>query len=188
VVDGASRRHATQFASVSNGDLLARCAAGDQSAWSEIVSRYERLIFAIPVREGLAPDDAADVTQDTFAALLRSISSVEDPERLGSWLMTVARRLTWHRRHIVRANRVIDAEERDETPHEGLVQALWVYEAIRGLGEPCREMITSLFFDPAEPSYAEIALRMQLPIGSLGPMRSRCLERLRKILDAESPT
>jgi RNA polymerase sigma factor (sigma-70 family) len=162
--------------------------AGDQYAWSEIVSRYERLIFAIPVREGLSPDDAADVAQDTFAALLRSIATVEDPERLGSWLMTVARRLTWHRRHIVRAARMVDAEQRDETPHDGLVQALWVYEAIQRLGEPCREMITSLFFDPAEPSYAEIALRMQLPMGSLGPMRSRCLEQLRRILDAEPPT
>lgn len=172
--------HARQTA---NRELLDRCVLGDQAAWSELVARYERLIYAIPIREGLSVDDAADITQDTFAALLRSVSTVDDPDRLGSWLMTVARRLTWHRRHIVRSIRPVEPIEPSESPHDDLVHALWVYEAVKDLGEPCSEIILALFFDPAEPSYAQLAVRMGRPIGSLGPMRSRCLGQLKRALE-----
>lgn len=182
--DHAARVGACHLAPPTNEALLRGCANGDQTAWIELVAKYERLIFAIPMREGLSQDDAADITQDTFAALLRSVSTIEDPERLGSWLMTVARRLTWHRRHIVRSVHPVDATPDDENPQDDLVNALWVYESVRSLGEPCAEMITALFFEPNEPSYAQIAVRMGRPIGSLGSLRSRCLARLKAVLES----
>lgn len=164
--------------------LLERCADGDEVAWDEIVSRYERLVYAIPVREGLDPDAAADVTQETFAALIRSLDRITEPERLGAWLMTVSRRLTWRRRAQVRATsplETIDIEIDDAS--DAAVESLWVYEAMHDLDDLCRGLITALFFDPAAPSYSEIAVSLGRPVGSIGPLRSRCLDRLRGRLE-----
>lgn len=173
---------------VSDTDLVAGCRRGDRRAWELIVDRYQRLVYAIPIREGLRRDDAADVAQETFAALLRSMDRIEQPERLGYWLMTVARRATWKVRqgesHAVADIELLekaDAHTADET-----LQALWVYQSIMKLDDPCRTLVLSLFFDPAEPSYGEIAVKLGRPLGSVGPLRSRCLERLRQILEEHS--
>jgi RNA polymerase sigma factor (sigma-70 family) len=166
--------------------LVRACAAGDAEAWSRIVDRYERLVYAIPLREGLTHHEAADVAQETFAALMTSLGSIRQPERLGSWLMTVARRLTWRERSKA-ARRTLDLETIDIEAEGDLgaesVNALWVYQAVQSLGEPCRSLVISLFFDPSEPDYAEIAVRLGRPIGSVGPLRARCLDRLRRLLE-----
>lgn len=172
--------------SMSNDELLARCEAGDRAAWEALVSKYERLVYSIAVREGLDAHDASDVTQEVFAALLTSVATIEQPERLGSWLMTVARRATWRRRGARRTSvELDDVLDTVDDPNDELVRAVWLYEAVDALGEPCSSIIVALFLDPAEPSYAEIALRLGRPIGSLGPTRARCLERLRAFLQED---
>jgi len=171
--------------SVDNRSLLQACRQGDAHAWSRVVERYERLVYAIALREGLGRDDAADVAQETFTALLKGIDGIDDPDRLPAWLVTVARRLSW-RRH-GRRDFPLDVMETEIAANDDIAgeatRALWVYEAIQDLGEPCRALVLALFFDPAEPSYAEIAVNLGRPVGSVGPLRARCLDRLRVALE-----
>lgn len=166
--------------------LLARCRTGDHAAWDKLVDRYERLVYAIALREGLDREDAADVTQETFAALVRGMDTIEDPDRLGYWLMTVARRNTWRTRGRSN-NKNVPIESITVTSEDwsaDALRALWVYEAVQQLDEPCRSLILALFFDPDGPSYGQVAVDIGRPIGSIGPLRSRCLDRLRTILEA----
>lgn len=168
-----------------NRALMERCRNGDQTAWSALVDRYERLVFGVAVGEGLSEDLAAEVAQETFGYLIESLDQIDQPERLGSWLMTVARRHAWRVRARDRHGHAQILEDSsplaDLTPD--LVHALWVYEAVEQLEDPCRSLIRSLFFDPTEPSYSEISVKLGRPLGSIGPLRGRCLERLREILE-----
>lgn len=183
------RRTAARALFPDNEALVRACQAGDALAWSEIVDRYERLVYAIPLKEGLSFDQAADVAQETFAALMTSMHRIRQPERLASWLMTVARRLSWRERSRAAADRIdiagIDVLDVGDVSDDW-VTVEWVYDSVQGLGEPCRSLVLSLFFDPDEPSYAEIALRLGRPVGSVGPLRARCLDRLRSVLEEAS--
>lgn len=180
-----ARRAASATLLEDNDELLRRCRTGDSRAWTEIVDRYERLVYAVPLREGLTSEEAVDVVQETFATLLAHLDRIEQPDRLGSWLMTVARRQSWVQRHSD-GRRLVDITDADTVTTEELdgdcVRSLWVYEAVRELSEPCRSLVLSLFFDPAEPSYEEIAVRLGRPLGSVGPLRARCLDRLKALL------
>ena len=170
----------------SNATLLNACRAGNPSAWNSLVDRYERLVYAIPLREGLDEDDAADVTQETFTALLHNLDSIVDPERIAHWLMTVARRTTWRwrsgraRQRSAMTN--VDVLAVDDHS-DAMLDALAVHEAVLSLEEPCRSLVLALFFDPHEPSYAQIAMRLDRPVGSIGPLRGRCIGRLRSELE-----
>jgi len=180
-----SRRRAQQLFP-DNTALVTACRNGDAQAWSVIVDRYERLVYAIPIREGLSDEEAADVTQETFATLMASVDRIQRPDRLASWLMTVARRLAWRERHRDSRHALdvasVDVGSDVDVGTES-VTVQWVYDAIQSLAEPCRSLVLALFFDPAEPSYAEIAIRLGRPLGSVGPLRARCLHRLRALLE-----
>lgn len=171
-----------------DSELLARCAAGDQGAWRALVKRYERLVHAIALREGLSKEQAADVTQETFTILFKQLDSIREPERVASWLMAVARRETWRRRHAGPSTTEF-SEEADLRVDDDFVEqhteAAAVYSAVQSLGEPCRSLIFGLFFDPQEPAYDAIAAELGRPVGSIGPLRGRCLARLREILTME---
>ena len=180
------RNRATVAPFANNAELVIACRNGDKRAWDHLVDRYQRLVYAIPLREGLRRDEAADVTQETFMTLVNGLDGIKDPDRLGYWLMTVARRITWRVRQ-GRHRSDVDLSQVDLDPEQPAsdysIQALWVYETITRLDDPCRSMILALFFDPAEPSYGEIAVRLGRPLGSVGPLRARCLDRLRVLLE-----
>src|SRR5215203_7372461 len=81
--------------SPSNAELLLRCRSGDSNAWQVIVRRYGRLVHSVPVRYGLSRSEAEDIGQEVFLALAQQLERIEEPERLGSWLLTTARRICW---------------------------------------------------------------------------------------------
>jgi RNA polymerase sigma factor (sigma-70 family) len=168
-------------------DLLARCRTGNRVAWHVLVERYESPVFSVARSGGLDVEDAADVTQTTFLALLDSIAQLRSDERLASWLLTVTRRTAWR----VRKRR---EQEAGNTPAPPAVaddrdweQIAALHEGLGRLATPCRDLLAALYFDPDEPSYAQIAQRMGRAIGGVGPMRARCLERLRELIEAEGP-
>jgi RNA polymerase sigma factor (sigma-70 family) len=184
-------------APVASRNLLRRCRDGDDEAWVELVGRYERLVFGVATREGLVVEDAADVTQTVFESLLSALPGLRDDERISAWLYTVARRQSWR----VRKRRGREVPSPVTGHGEGhrpaplgatepdlsadIVRALWIHDAMQELGEPCRSLLMALYLDPAEPSYAEVALRLGRPLGSIGPTRARCLEHLRALLERE---
>lgn len=171
----------------SDVDLLNACRLGDQDAWGLLVERYQRLVFSVALRNGAAPEEAADITQMTFMALLESIGKLREGERVASWLTCVARRLAWRQRL------------RSEREHLGVEEVSWsedpiatwervtvIHEGLQRLAPACRDLLMALYFEPAPQSYALIAERLGRPIGGIGPMRARCLRCLRALLEEDA--
>jgi RNA polymerase sigma factor (sigma-70 family) len=168
----------------SDSSLLQRCRTGDAEAWAIVVERYERLVFSVALRNGVSWEDAGDVTQTTFIALLDAIDTLRQDERLGSWLMTVARRQAWRIRR--REEFVASTLERSIAPADAIEnweRLEWLHAGLQQLGGSCQELLTALYLDSETPSYAVIAPRLNRAVGSIGPLRARCLARLRAILE-----
>jgi RNA polymerase sigma factor (sigma-70 family) len=164
-------------------ELLQACRRGNQQAWEQLVARYERLIYSVALRSGLSREDAADVTQTTFIALLDSMDRLRDDQRLPFWLMTVARRQSWRlRRRRGQELPLGDPGEATADPIDDWERTAVVHEALHRLAAPCRDLLVALYFDPSKPSYAQVAERLGRAVGGLGPMRGRCLERMRALL------
>jgi RNA polymerase sigma factor (sigma-70 family) len=152
-----------------------------------IVSRYERLVYTVALRNGLSADDAADVTQSTFVALVDSLDRINDDEKLASWLMTVARRQAWRTRNLSRRTVALEvAPEGSSDPFADWATVAALHDALATLGGTCRELLLALYFEREAPSYSEIAERFGRSIGGIGPLRGRCLDKLRVILGDES--
>lgn len=177
------------MAQPTDAELLERCRHRDGRAWDLLVSRYERLVYSVALRNGLSAEDAADVTQSTFVALIDSLDKILEEDRLASWLMTVARRQSWRVRNLSRRSIPLEhAPESVEDPHAGWEAVVDLHDALAVLGGTCRELLQWLYLDAEEPSYAEIARRLDRSIGGIGPLRGRCLDKLRQILTEEAPT
>jgi RNA polymerase sigma factor (sigma-70 family) len=169
----------------SAADLVAGCRAGDKHSWERLIARYETLVYTVARRNGLGPEDASDVTQIVFSTLLSEIHTIRNVERLPSWLATVARRQAW--RILRRDDRTVHTEVELvalDDPYVDWERFEAVNEAMSRLGEPCRELLLMLFFDPAEPTHAEVATRLGRALGGIGPLRGRCLDKLRSIIEA----
>ncbi len=177
----------TEPTELSDADLLERCRQGDREAWQVLYQRYERLVFSVALRSGLGREDAADVTQTTFVALLDSVDRLERDDRLSFWLVSVARRQSWRVRNrrgreVVGPVGEVDVAGTEPNQIDVWERAAALHDALRQLDSPCRELLLALYFDPNEPGYASIAERFGRAIGTIGPMRGRCLDRLRTIL------
>ena len=174
--------------------LIRACQAGDDKAWEALIARYERLVYTIPARYGLTPSEVDDVFQSVWLSLLRNLGRLRDPERLSAWLVTTARRECWERRRGADYERTIttnfdsvltDVEGNELAPEE-VVEKFRDQEIIRNgleqLDRRCRDLLWMLYYDKAVPSYSDVADKLKMPIGSIGPLRARCLKKLRAIL------
>lgn len=173
------------------GDLLARADAGDQAAWNAIIDRYTNLLWSVARAHRLGNADAGDVVQTTWLRLVENLGRIEDPERLPGWLVTTARReslrvLRKSGRELLGGTDDAALDVADElapaldarllTEERDL--ALW--RCFEGLSERCQRLLRVLM--AAEPpAYADVAGAMGMPIGSIGPTRMRCLDRLRHL-------
>jgi RNA polymerase sigma factor (sigma-70 family) len=168
-------------------DLLAGCRRGEHASWVALVNRYETLVYTVARRNGLNVEDAADVTQATFATLLARLDDLRDIDKLPSWLATVARRESWRvarrqkREHALSLNHETSGNDTDTEAEWAQREAMEI--ALNQIGEPCRQLLNWLFFDPTPPSHAEIATRLGRAVGGVGPLRGRCLEKLRALLE-----
>jgi len=181
----------------SDVQLVLACRRGDQLAWEKLIRRYQRLIYAIPLRAGLDQDQAAEIFQDVFTTFFQKLNDIEEPEKLQAWLVTTARRKTWRSIGKIQARTRQDADTsdwtidagtmRDETPlpDEQLVrleEQHRIRTAVSMLDERCQKLVQMLFYQTQPPSYAEIAASLGVPEGSIGPTRARCLGKLLRIL------
>lgn len=167
--------------------LVRQAADGDEQAWGALVERFASLVWAVARGHGLDQADAADVSQTTWLRLAEQLGLIREPDRLGAWLATTARReclrtLRRQERHVsvdecadwicgdgaLELGEEIVSQERDA--------ALWsAFEALSG---NCKSLLRALLADPP-PSYAELSDVFDMPVGSIGPTRARCLDRLR---------
>ena len=141
-------------------------------------------MFSVALRNGVCWEDAGDVTRTTIIALLDAIDNLREDDRLGSWLMTVARRPAWRsRRRFECVTGPVDRPSAAADAIEDWERLEWLHAGLHQLGDPCRELLTALYLDSDSPSYAAIAPRIHRAVGSIGPLRARCLARLRAILE-----
>jgi RNA polymerase sigma factor (sigma-70 family) len=186
--------YVNDFKQLSDADLISACKDGEEEAWDALVGRYERLVYTIPYRYGLTPTEVSDVFQSVWLALLRNLTNLRQPDRIAAWLVTTARRECWERRRGTNYKKVITTDldsqiikaKSDEPSPDELVSTFERHETLRQamdhLDPRCRRLIHLLYFDPSIPTYADVAEMLSMPIGSIGPMRARCLKKLRKIL------
>lgn len=176
-------------------NLVRRAADGDRSAWERLVDQFSRLIWAMTRDFKLPESDAADVVQVTWLRLLEHIDRIEHPARVGSWLATTARHECL--RHVAARRRVMlchhddDVTINDVVSHQPEIderlladeRAQAVRDALSRLPSRWQQLLELLMADPPA-SYTEISSQLGLPVGSIGPTRRRCLERLRVLLQA----
>lgn len=172
---------------LSDAELIARCLADDQDAWRRLVDRYSALVHSVPRRYGLSRADADDVYQTVFARLVRRLPLIRDHSRLAAWLVQTASRETWRVRNRGRRTAPIDPAALDPAAPDAPTLAEFeteqhVREALLELDPRCRNLLTLLFSESPRPSYDQVAERLGIPVGSLGPTRSRCLEKLGQLL------
>jgi RNA polymerase sigma factor (sigma-70 family) len=174
-------------------DTVRRAAAGDKAAWEAIVTSFSGLVWSIATSHRLGQADSAEVAQTTWLRLLENLGSIREPERLGGWLATTARREALRLLKLRGREVVTDDEARfDEVPSAaqtpedvllGSERKQQMRRAFAKLPERCRKLLHLVIV--VSPPYTEVAAILDMPIGSIGPSRARCLDRLRKLLDAD---
>jgi RNA polymerase sigma factor (sigma-70 family) len=174
-------------------DVVRRAAAGDADAWDRLIDQYGRLIWAITRDFKLVESDASDVAQTTWLRLVEHIDRLQHPQYVGAWLATTAKNECL--RHLVARKRLVllgeenglEAVAGSEPPLDEVMlaaeRARTVREAIRLLPHNWQRLMELLMMDPPT-SYAEISDRLGLPVGSIGPTRGRCLDRLRVLMES----
>jgi len=178
----------------SDEALLQACRGGDVSAWEALIARYQRLIYSICHQTGLNPEQSADVFQGVFTALINQLDRIEQPALLSSWIATTTRRQAWGQ---VRRKSMAELSLGDETIQANMLldtallpdelvlrqeQQHHVRTAVMALDERCHRLLTLLFYRPDPAPYDEIAATLGIRIGSIGPTRARCLQKLRLLL------
>jgi RNA polymerase sigma factor (sigma-70 family) len=169
--------------------LVVRAAGGDQGAWEAIVERYAPLLWSICGRYRLSYDDRNDVGQNVWMLLAEQLGKLREPAALPGWLATTTAReclrVVTAARRSERVGAQLDdaAQFVDDTAIEEEYLMAERNEALRAafaeLPPRCQRLLTMLLSDPPH-SYAEISTALDIPVGSIGPQRARCLERLRR--------
>ena len=177
-------------------ELVKACREGDESAWEAITRKYQNLLFSIPRRAGLSQDLASDVLQEVFTTLYIKLDLLEKPEFLRAWLVTTTKHKTIHliSRETRGRPRSIDDDENDPAfeiadklplADEVLIRLereSQIENAFAEIDDRCRRLLTMLYVETEKLPYAEISETLDIPLGSIGPTRARCLEKLLKFI------
>jgi RNA polymerase sigma factor (sigma-70 family) len=178
---------------LSPAALLHAAANGDAQAWQEIVERYHRLVWSVARGYGLGQSDAADVSQTTWLRLVEHLGKIRQPENLAAWLATTARResarVQQRARREVPSDTTTDDDAANPAEDGGDPAATLLAAEEHGrlraafarLNERCQLLLRALSVSP-DDSYAEVAAALDMPVGSIGPTRSRCLDKLKRLL------
>jgi RNA polymerase sigma factor (sigma-70 family) len=175
--------------SVRLGGCLERARNGEPGALDEVVRELNPLLWRIARAEGLSAEDAADVVQTVWLELLRRLDDIRSPQSLIGWLVTSARREAWRVHARVRRQGPAGAvpesvPDRGPEPSERLLtdeRDRVLYEHFRRLSERCRALL-GIVARADRPDYALVSEALDMPRGSIGPTRGRCLAKLREML------
>jgi RNA polymerase sigma factor (sigma-70 family) len=174
---------------LSDSQLVARCRAGDQQAWADLVDRFSRYVYAISVQAFRLPEsDAEDVFQEVFARAYQHLDGLRDDAAVRPWLGQLTRRLCIDRLRAAARERPVAEEELASTEAEDVLavldEALAVHEALAETPEHCREVLDRFF--ARDESYRTIGEALDLPPGTIASRISRCLARLRELLEGRT--
>jgi RNA polymerase sigma factor (sigma-70 family) len=172
--------------------LVKGCLNREETAWSELLTKYKNLIFSIPIKHGFSQEEAADVFQSVCLDLFNQLGSLREPRALAGWLIRVTHNKCFHymndkRRYDVRENDQLEpalpAEDIPENKLRELEKEQLLRTALRTLSARCQRLVEMLFFELPPRPYQDIAKSMTLATGSIGFIRARCLEKLREKLE-----
>ncbi|MGV9308348.1 MULTISPECIES: RNA polymerase sigma factor [unclassified Nonomuraea] len=172
-------------------ELLRAAADGDPSAWTGLEERFGQRMWSVARACGLNEADTADAVQGAWLRLLEHLHSIRDPASVGAWLATAARReaLQIIRRGTGRHPHLCLPEGGpfDPDPASAILEAdegrlLW--QAVSDLDEPCRTLLRLMATVPDAGTH-QMAVRLGVPVGSVGPTRLRCLHKLRTRISLE---
>jgi RNA polymerase sigma factor (sigma-70 family) len=192
-VDRAVEAEGARDAAWTDIELVAACLAGRQFAWDALVARYRTLVYSVIVKSGGATGEEDDVFQAVWLDVYNQLDRLKSHDSLRAWLCTVTRHKCYHwrlRRH--RLPEGLDESwaasipDRSALPPETLEQlerAQDLREAIDALPDRCRELVLRLFLDDPPLPYSEIARSLGLAEGSIGALRGRCLDRLKREIE-----
>lgn len=178
----------------SDRELVDGCRRGHEEDWNALIAKYKNLIFSIPIRYGLSREEAADIFQSVCLDLIKELPRLRDAKALPKWLMQVTAHRCFHwKRH---QGRLVSRDDEDAgVPEESVnaeAEALLhevqqeqaLREALLAMPQRCRELIQMLFYEEPSRPYQQIATSLGLAIGSIGLLRQKCLDRMKKRLDA----
>ena len=167
----------------SDAELVARCRAGDQTAWDALVDRYARYVYAIATRVyRLGPEDAEDVFQEVFARVFERLDTLREGDALRAWIAQTTRNCAVDT--LRRFGREIAVEELPEESDEGIArldEALTVHAALDRLSPDCHEILDRFFC--RDESYRTISAELELPSGTIASRIARCLTKLGDVLE-----
>jgi RNA polymerase sigma factor (sigma-70 family) len=172
--------------------LVQECLSGNQDAWSLLIDKYKALIYSIPVKYQLSPQDASDVFQSTCTELLVALPKLREPRALPKWLMQVAHhecyRLKRLNQRVVSDDAELPSPEAESPPiAETLVRQTqeeqMLREAMAALSPQCYRLVELLFFVTPTRPYTAVAAELGLAVGSIGFTRQKCIQRLRRQLE-----
>jgi len=177
--------------------LVKSAGSGDQAAWDALVARYTNLLWSVARGYRLERADAADVVQVAWLRLVEHLPRLRDPERVGAWLVTTVRReclqvlSTRRRRGVPMDDFVLAGLPDDAAPVDAALlaeeRAEGLWRVFGSIAPRCQKLLRVLMADPA-PSYVDVSAALEMPVGSIGPTRARCLDQLRVLLDEAEST
>lgn len=166
----------------SDSQLIARCQAGDKSAWGALIKKHQNLVYMVAVRSGLNSDDAADIAQKTFIQLYSSLNRLQNLDSLPKWLAVVSARES------VRAKKsrwesfesldemVVAQEKSVEVQAIESLEIDAISKALDSLEDRCRVLLSELYRNQTD--YQTVSKLLGMPLGAVGPTRARCLKKL----------
>lgn len=171
--------------------LFDRAKGGDEAAWQLLVGRLQRLVYSVPYRFRMSEEDADDVFVATFEAMYRNLDRIDCGRALPRWLATTAARECLRIRRL-KGNQPNESLEEVMATEDAVAET----EAVRAdnaeqvriglakMAPRCRDLLAAIYTEE-EPSHAEVAQRLGIPLGAIGPTRQRCLDKLRRIMRAQ---
>ena len=169
------------------GSAFRRWRDGDQRALDDLVRLMSPVLWHVVRATGLEREPAEDVVQSTWLAMVRSAERISDPQAVSGWLCTTARREAWRTRKQSTRSTPVDDDALEfrlpvqDSPEATVVlddeqKTLW--SALSRLNERCQRLLRIVATEQ-RPDYTRIAADLQMPVGSIGPTRGRCLDKLR---------
>ncbi|WP_328875264.1 sigma-70 family RNA polymerase sigma factor [Streptomyces sp. NBC_00287] len=181
------------------GALVQSAVDGEAAAWKALVEGLSPLVWSVVRSHRLSDADAHEVYQTVWFRFAQHLGRIREPDKAGSWLASTARheslKVLKNLRRLTPTDdpQLLDRVSEDRTPEESLLDSeeaaaqservRWLWQEFEELGDRCRQLLRVLMSTPP-PSYQEVSAALGIAVGSIGPLRQRCLRRLRARLDA----